>query len=57
MYGPCLNPYRCVQGAGIVRNGKGRVLSLQLSVMGILIFCLLAWTGIGIIVVRAFAAQ
>jgi len=41
----------------MAENGKGRGASLQLSVMGILVFCLLAWTGIGIIIVRAFEAQ
>jgi hypothetical protein len=41
----------------MMRNGKGRGASLQLSVMGVLVFCLLAWTAIGMVVVRAFEAQ
>jgi hypothetical protein len=41
----------------MAESRKGRVTSLQLSVMGILIFCLLSWAAIGIMIVRAFAPQ
>jgi len=41
----------------MAESRKGRVPSLQLSVMGVLVFCLLAWAAIGLVVVRAFEAQ
>jgi hypothetical protein len=41
----------------MAESSKGRGMPLQLSVMGVLIFCLLSWTAIGIMIMRAFEAQ